>query len=233
MLISFTLNCCFSFCQESDSIQFDYKNERSFSKGWISSKSIMTLEYGISKYQLSALNDKMKTSFDSTFSNYLGCLGASITGSGLVMRKFAMDTHLDIVFYHSRPMVIEINDSSRYHIRGFQIGLDGCKDLFPKHNSIDLLIGLGFNTGRLVFANWDLTIEDKFNKKNKYTNPFFAPKLTIEPRIILFKYMSISIRAELQLDVTNQRWNIKNNSLDPIGGSAATGYSIRLALGLQ
>lgn len=231
ILISFAFNYSFYFCQSGDSIQFDHSNERSFVNGWTSSNTLFSLEYGVSKFQLNALNDAMKTSSSSTFSDYLGCIVASYSSTFLVSRKFAMDSHLDYMYFHSIPSVLEINDSSRYFTRGFHIGFDGCKDLFPRHQNVDLLLGLGFNAGRFMFAHWNPTIDDKLNRKNKYTNPFFAPKLVIEPRFILSKHFAISIRAELQLDVTNQGWTRRNNNLSPIGRSAATGYNLRLTLG--
>ena len=173
----------------------------------------------------------MKTNFDKTFSNYLGTVGASFSIPLVINQKFTFDTHLDYMFYHSHPLVIELNDSNRYFIQGFHIGIDACQDLFSKFQNVDLLMGLGFNVGRLNFQNWDVTKDDEFNRKNKYTNPFFSPKISFEPRVILFQFLTLSIRTELQIDVTNKNWKIKNNDLNPIGHSSATGYNIRLTLG--
>lgn len=185
----------------------------------------------MSNYQLNGLNNDIQTSLGSSYHDFLGCIGASYSGSVIANRKFTMDIHLDYAFYHSTPVVIELNDSSRHYLRGFHLGMDGCKDLFPRKENIDMLFGLGFNTGRLLFGNWDLTVDDKTNRRNRYSNPFFAPKLSFEQRFFVFKHLSISIRTELQYDITNKSWKKKSNSLQPISEVGATGYNLRLTLG--
>jgi hypothetical protein len=231
MYILLVLGSYHSNCQEIDSVQLD----RSFSKGWVSSNFALSLQYGMTKYQLERINTDLGPLLGDGFSDYIGYFGVSASSSGLLGdlqgRSFAVDTHLDLMFYHSMPMVMEINDSTRYHMRGFHVGLDVCKDLFPTVKSVDLLLGLGFNTGRMVLANWDLTEGNKENRRNKYVNPFFSPKLSIETRFILFKTISMSIRSEIQLDITNNQWKLRNSNLMPLGNSSATGFNLSLTFG--
>jgi hypothetical protein len=230
-LLIFTSHFCLCFAQVVDSSELDVNPERSFAKGWVSQNSVWAIYYGFRYYQLNRFNSDIQSSFGSSFNNYLGSAGASYSGSFIASRKFEIDMHVDYALYHSAPIILAINDSSRYYLRGFHFGMDGGKDLFPRTNNFDLLLAFGFNAGRLLFGNRDLTVSNKTNRRNRYQKPFFAPKLSVEQRVIVFKHFSISTKAEWQWDLTSPTWKVKNESLQKLSEAEATGYSISLALG--
>ena len=209
----------------------DSLSNGNFFEAWSSSNTVMAAEYGIISFQIHDLNDDFKASNGYEFSNYLGMVGVSISECLAVNRKYSMDAHLDFAYYHSNPVVHEKNDSTRYGFGGFHIGIDGCKDLFPKRRSFDFLIGFGFNSGRITFGNWNLNLENAENRNNRYRNPFFAPKLSLEHRVILFNKLTLSIRSEIQIDVSNHGWKQKNSLLPTISNVAATGYNTRITIG--
>lgn len=202
-----------------------------FFQNWSSSNTVMAIEYGIATYQFQRVNNDFTTLHGTGFKSYIGMIAVSVSECIALNRKYTFDAHLDYAYYHSMPVIYEENDSSRFYIGGFHIGLDACKDLFPKRRAFDFLIGVGFNAGQLTFGNWSLLIENKENRHNKYKNPFFAPKLSLEPRVILFNKLTLSIRSEIQLDVTNPKWKQKNDALPSIAKAAASGYNARFTIG--
>ena len=218
----------YSICQIEDTITIEPNEDRSFSKGWVSDNYLLAWQYGFHYFKIQDVNEELQNKYGSSFANNLGAYGVTAAGTGLLNRKIYLDHHLDVMIFHSYPLINEYSDSLKYYYRGFYVGLDGCKDLFPKKKNFDFILGTGFNTGRLLILTQDLSVSEKHFK---YANPFFAPKINIETRVILFNWLTLSVRSELQFDVTNPVWNRKDNSLDPIKNSMATCYNINFTLG--
>jgi hypothetical protein len=227
----FVLFAFAAFCQQNDSIVADSLDNRSFAEGWVSSNWAMSLEVGINRFQIQDISEVVETKIGSEFSKNIVNIGWSFSVPSNLNNKYDFDSHIDFDYYISNPVVQELNDSTRYFLRGFNLGFDNCKDLLPDNKNIDILLGAGFNAGWFTFGNWDVTVSDKNNRRNFYRNPYFSPKISNEIRFALFKHLSISLQSEIQFDVTNPKWYSRNKSNESIGGFKTTGYSLRLTLG--
>lgn len=215
-----------SSAQESNTQKNGKGDVKNFKKGWVSSNAVLALQGGMNYYDLTELNNQLSAKYGGGFSNRNVFVGFSVSESTSLNRKYNTDSHLD--FLYMLPTTNQYTDSLKYKLGGFYIGFDIGNDLFPKTKAFDLLLGLGFNAGRMKILRQDLTVSEDFYK---YKNPYFAPKLTLEARVIIAKRLSLSVRGELQYDVTNSKWKRKQASLELLKGSKATGYNLHATLG--
>ncbi|MPM59626.1 hypothetical protein SDC9_106471 [bioreactor metagenome] len=103
------------------------------------------------------------------------------------------------------------------------------QDVFYKADHFDFLIGIGFSFGRIALVRNDYST---MNQSGKYTNPFFSPKIVMEPRV-LFGPLSLAIRCEFLCDISKQRWNLKDTELPEIPESSSSGLFYQLVLGIR
>lgn len=215
-----------SYSQENDSLDVEYDyNNRSFISGWVSDNSSIKVHYGNAYCDLSNLNSNFKNQYGSTLDDELFLLGFSFEEMFMTGREGYFDGHLTYQFI--LPKSYDFSDTINYKLLGFQLGMDYGKDLFPECQPFDLLIGIGFNTGRLRLLQKDIRIENKYLT---YANPFLSPKIRIEPKIVI-KRIVFSIKLEYMYDISNPNWNVKDSRLSTIGTSKSTGYSVQLSLG--
>ena len=91
-------------------------------------------------------------------------------------------------------------------INGFVLGVDYGISVGSK--IFKVLIGTGFNTGRLK-----LSAKDQVDLKN----PFFSPKICIQPKVAIKKFV-ISVMAEYDFDISNTKWyKISSKSVNTVG----------------
>lgn len=110
-----------------------------------------------------------------------------------------------INYYKVLPANVKIEDSLKTTLSGFVFGAGVGPRLSNLKKTVNLNIYLGFNTGRTTLI------------KNEYIsqkNPFFSPKISIQPKVII-KRFAISLIAEAEYDVTKSAWKAKRiNSKD-------------------
>lgn len=95
------------------------------------------------------------------------------------------------------PSQIYIQDSLRSRIQGFVFGASFGYSIATPRKKLSITPALGFNTGRTVVTQ-NAVISQK--------NPFFSPKISIQPKIII-KRFAISCILESDYDITNPKWN--------------------------
>ncbi len=213
-------------CQEADTTDLKLDpNNRSFRKGWISMHESWDFHAGIFTSDFEHLNAKFQEQYGKTLTNDVSSIGISWKGIVWVNRFFIHDIHF--TYQYIIPETHTFSDSLEFKLQGFHLGIDFCKDLFPRSMLFDCLIGLGFNTGRQKLLRKDLAIEDTYLK---YTNPFFSAKIIIEPKLVIGA-TSFSIRGEYLFDISNPNWNIKTSSLPFIGTSKSSGLFIQGSIG--
>lgn len=188
----FTILSIFSFVSNA---QKDKKNNPP--KVIIPNGEIVTLDvlYGTILYQKS-LSNNLNSFRYSKIGNPLQTIGLSLTYTvDATSTTHYYSTH----FSYSQiiPQYFSINDSLPGKINGgiFSVNLLGY-DLTAKSKFSSILIGGGFNTGRLRVSADDY---------RSLRNPYFAPALFLNPRFLI-KRLAISIRAEYQFDVSQKRW---------------------------
>jgi hypothetical protein len=98
------------------------------------------------------------------------------------------------------PQTIQLQNIN-CQINGFVFGVDYGISVGTSNN-FKVLIGAGFNTGRL-----------KLYESNQVDlkNPFFSPKICLQPKIAI-KKLVLSLRAEYDFDVSNTLWQRKSSS---------------------
>ncbi len=102
------------------------------------------------------------------------------------------------IFYQQViPQSVMISDSISGKITGFNLGftLIG-RDLFSKSERFDMLVGFGINTGRLRMYK---------NELIRQKNPYFAPKISLTPRVKLGKIV-VSLNLDYELDISKPGW---------------------------
>ena len=92
-----------------------------------------------------------------------------------------------------------MEDSLKTTLSGFIIGGAAGAAFSNLKKTLTLNIYLGFNTGRTTLIN---------NEYISQNNPFFSPKISIQPKVII-KRFAISLIAEAEYDVSNPAWKAK------------------------
>lgn len=223
-----------TYSQKSDTLSRNYENKRGFKQGWVSNNGALSLEGGIASYQIKELNNFLKSQTGTPLNDFIFNYGVSFSNTRplWINKNYLMDSHYDFSFYASlNPSFSELNDSIRYFIQGFNIGFDNCKDLLPEQRNIDFLFGAGYNVGLISFTNWNINQGNIDDFKKVYRNLYFSPKIVSELRFVLFKHFSLSLRSEIQLDVTNGRWLSNDKNLEGLGRFKTTGFNLRLTMG--
>lgn len=140
----------------------------------------------------------------NAFDSYSICspvqfMGIAHSGRMHLTRGKDFDGHFS--YCQILPKRIHLNDTVHPVLSGFVFGFNYGKDLFKASKVIDAIVGIGFNTGRLK-------LNDKVSVNRK--NPYFAPKLSLQPKINLNK-IAISIRIEYEYDISRSNWFYRSN----------------------
>jgi hypothetical protein len=131
--------------------------------------------------------------------------GIAISDNYFVNQHFEYYGHIS--YCQVIPQTIQLPNTN-CKISGFVFGVDYGISVGSK--IFKLLIGAGFNTGRLK-----LSAKDQIDLKN----PFFSPKVCIQPKIAIKKFV-ISVRAEYDLDISNTKWyKTSSKSVNTVGVS--------------
>lgn len=128
-------------------------------------------------------------------------IGASLTAAYVRGGTHIYGFHISYV--QIIPQKIAINDSFNGAINGFNLSCNLLSiDLTPKSQCSSIMIGYGFNTGRLRITS------DSYRSQK---NPFFAPALFFNPRFFL-GHIAVGLRAEYQFDISKKGWRSVNIS---------------------
>ncbi len=179
---------------------------------------------GIMVVDFSKFNSQMQSDYGVRFDSLLVHYGTSghTDAEGIL--------HFYNGFNYIHPQKVR-GDSADYRLSGWEwnIGLFG-GDLFNNAEGFDLFFSLGFNVGRLRL---DQSLYD--GKNIRYTNPFFAPFVQLEPCIVFGSGFNLGLRGFYQYDVSDPDWNIKNADRlsPPLGKAFMTGWSAQLVIGFS
>lgn len=203
------------------------ENKRSFFSGAISESESIGLQSGAFFADFSDLNFSLKQQYGQGLRNYSYSIGASLEGLRQTERDFNYNS---ILSYHFFPLTeTSILDSLKFRLQGFQVGYAIGKDVFPNVKWFDLGIYAGFSTGRFRLFKQDPGLTYEFLH---YRNPFFSPKVIVEPRVNLKRFVW-AIRAEYLLDVSKGAWKTRDGRATPIGDVKSSGVFIQAYLGIK
>ncbi len=195
-----------------------------FWPGWTSGHSTFDVHGGVYFPDVKNLNDNMTAQNYSKFPTTFQTIGVSYKTHMRTNFPAKHDCHL--TYQYIIPNNINA-DTVKFSLRGFNLGFDFGKDLFYKSKVFDLLVCVGFKTGRFKMLRQDKEFD---NEKLYYTNPFFAPELLLEPKVILSR-VSISLKAEYLFDVSKKSWQHAHKRLPYIPNSNFSGLLLQMTIG--
>ena len=94
------------------------------------------------------------------------------------------------------PQQIRTSDSLKGKLTGFVFSGSIGFDLLGNSKHFNLMVSGGFNTGRLRMYQ---------NELLQQKNPFFSPKISVEPAI-RFGKLIISVKGEYEYDISSGNW---------------------------
>jgi len=179
--------------------------------------------YGQKFFHSQTLSGSVGSIQEAEFGSPLSFVGFSWTTVILLNRRFYFPC--TSAFYHVLPQEIQLEDSISGRVSGFNfhIPLVGY-DVFGRSKAFDLVLGAGFNTGRIRLFR-DSRIEQ--------VNAYFAPFASISPRVKLGRF-SLQVRAEYELDITRSKWRkvwLSNSPKADLGAMRSTGLSTSVSFG--
>lgn len=124
------------------------------------------------------------------------------------------------------PQFISIHDTIQAVYSGARFGMGLGKRFRSAKGNLSISGYLGFNSGRSTLKNKDLVSVQK---------PFFCPKISIQPKIIL-KNVALSLTITAQGDVTNLKWfpaYVNGKTKVPLANMSQTGISAVLGIGYR
>lgn len=200
---------------------------QSYWNGYISNHTSINVIGGYHYPDLKKFNEYFQNNYSLDFGKEIKMAGIDYTAYSVMTRGGGInDMHLSYLQF--MPVKLSISDSLNFTLGGCNVSfLMFGKDLFYKSKYFDLIYGVGFNAGRYKLLRNDLSVSVE---TLKYTNPFFAPKITIEPRVILGSVM-IGIRGEYQYDITYSGWRNKTEVFPDLPEVKKNGFGIQGVVG--
>ncbi len=150
----------------------------------------------------------------------LSYIGVGYSGRFIVNRSSDYDGH--IIYNQIIPQKVSY-DSLNLVLSGFSFALTYGKALISKNKKQSIIFSLGFNTGRIKLKNSSLGLH--------YKNPFFSPKLSLQPKTKIGKSF-LSFIIDYEYDISNYKWKERRkNSLSySFAKTTLTGITILFSL---
>lgn len=161
--------------------------------------------------------------FDSlNFKSPLKFIGVGLSGHSFAVNarsSFAIIMYFNFIV----PQPIKINDTISTKVKGFAYNLGWGKALLGPKRKLTLGFFVGFNTGYT---------KSKSPELGKQVNPFFSPKIALQPRVCI-KKITFSLILDCEYDITNPKWRSFKSSKqsESIKGFNQTGLSLIGSIG--
>jgi hypothetical protein len=129
-------------------------------------------------------------------------------------------------YYKVIPATVMIEDSLKVTLSGFVAGVGAGAVFSNLKKTLNLNIYLGLNTGRTTLIN---------NEYISQKNPFFSPKISIQPKVIIRRF-AISLIVEAEYDVSNPAWKAKRwnkKEAHPLSSFNQTCYTGIISIGYR
>lgn len=160
-----------------------------------SSNDVSPFELMIGTKQFnSTFYDQIKTIDNFKIYQPVNFVGLGLSGNIAISRAFSYWGH--IAFLYAIPQDIKIN-SQNGKLTGFMFSCSVFGiDILRKKKNADLIISVGFNTGRLRIYQ---------NELLRQKNPFFAPMISFHPKFTI-KKVSLGLNIQLDYDLSRPNW---------------------------
>ncbi|MGZ4056674.1 MAG: hypothetical protein ACXVPU_11140 [Bacteroidia bacterium] len=156
--------------------------------------SYFNLYYGYKFFQQD-FQGKFNTLQKYNYNKPIQLIGFGLSGPTVVTRS-SRNYYCQSLFHIVVPQSVLLNDSIKSKVTGFvySFGLGGY--LITKSKKFYTGFYLGVNTGRLRFYG---------NEIIRQKNPFFSPKIGIQPKVLIGK-LTISLILEAEYDISKTNW---------------------------
>ncbi len=157
--------------------------------------------------------------------NYVGLsFTACFTRSPSIFEKkpFSWDGYFE--YLQMIPQKITLPNGIEAKTNGFNFGWTMLGADVIKSKKVDLIVCGGFNTGRIWLQGSDAV---------RQKNPYFAPMITLIPRLVLGKF-AVQLRGSFDYDITKSYWKRKgfrDAELQPLPNFKSTGCNVSVGLG--
>jgi hypothetical protein len=187
---------------------------------WHSHYRTFEANYGVLLFQSGNILDSLyrRHGFSIPWVQTVGSTAKTLL---VISRKYGVfDASLS--YHFSLPIHLEAN-GTEMDMWSFQWGLMlyGNDFLYNKKR-LDAVFGIGFNQGFGFISTTENGIV------SKYRNPYFAPKVTLDVKGIVWK-LSLGGRVEYQIDVSKKAWKTKSDV--SIGNSKFSGVLFQVFIG--
>ena len=177
--------------------------------------------YGYRSYFQNFYN-QLNTTNNTQFNKPLQTIGIGYSGELESTREHKFFSH----FLYSQiiPQTIHIKDTIKCKITGFVFSAAYGRALTTKSGVFNTFFYIGFNTGRLRMYDNELV---------RQKNPFFSPKLGLQPKVRL-GHIIISFIVEYEYDISKSNWRrtlFSNNDKVSLNNLKQTGLTGLVAIG--
>jgi hypothetical protein len=183
--------------------------------------------YGLWQGDFSKLNESLSSTGTPPIIQQVKTAGITFATHLNVNRTISFNFKLDFDYF--LPQDVQLTPSIRVTQTGYGWGMAFGRDLFPKSKYVDVVASFGFNAGtvKLIWTAPAYAQKDLF-----YRNPFFAPKVVVQPFVMLGR-ISFGLRAAYQYDISRGNWTHKDKSLSDLGNSYMTGFILEGVIGFK
>jgi hypothetical protein len=184
----------------------------------------LDLYYG-SRIYLNTMYDQLNTVARSSFFKPPTVVGIGVSGYDHFFGPSSRIRGL-FCYYKTIPATVMIEDSLTTTLSGFVFGAALGPSFSNLKKTLNLNVYLGFNTGRSTLIN---------NEYLSQKNPFFSPKISIQPKVII-KRFAISLIAEAEYDVSSPAWKAKRwnrKEAHPLSSFNQTCYTGIISIGYR
>ena len=172
------------------------------------------------------LNAHYQAAFNQVYSYNPLTIGLTYEYPIRIRKGGSYDSNVDLTYLV--PQDLKVGNLEEAVFQGFSFGLGIGRDVFPGNRHFDMIVSSGFQTGFLRVRYTDYT---KFGVDDIARKPFFAPQLTIYPKLIL-GYLVVGLRASYRYDFLNGSWGTTPIA-QSYGVGYATGYTLEGVIGVQ
>lgn len=167
--------------------------------------------------------NQLNTTNNFKFNKPLQTLGIGMSGEFNISRADNFNGHF--IYSQIIPQTIHIKDTIKCKITGFIFSFAYGRTLLTAKSGIfNLGFYLGFNTGRLRMYGNELV---------RQKNPFFSPKIGLQPKIKL-GHIDFTFIFEYEYDISKSDWKrtlFSNNDKVSLNNLRQTGITAQVGIG--
>ena len=196
-------------CYAQDSAQY----VRRYTSVWRS----VNVGYKMSYLKTNDFQSNFKNNYNSGFGSQLNAIVIEVSGPD----NYLEETYVSVGYF--TPITFVSGDTSNWKMQGFYFDL-------PLFRSLNLLYMLK-EFDLPLSANWQIGSLYQTHNNSKSHNFFLNFGLRLNPRILIFKNLTLGIVGDISWDVTKPDWKYKREIVAESADFKKTSYGLQLNIG--